>query len=331
MEFLKQLSEEFGTSGDENLIWNMIADFAREYCSEVFKDNMGNLYCFKKGTGENKKTIMMSSHTDEVGFIISSVTDEGFLKFRTVGGIDENVMLAKRVRIGKNRVLGVTGVKAVHLSTPEDREKRVSATDMYIDIGAKSKEDALKMVNIGDYAVFDTKFEKMGDLVKGKAFDDRLGCYILTELMKNQHHNDIWYCFTVQEEMGLRGASVASRRIKADAAIVVECTTCLDFSDGDKSKASTFVGKGPALTIVDRTTYADVDLRETLFKCAEKFQYKNVAMGGNDAGAIHLNNIKTAAVSIPARYIHSPVSVVSESDVNGCIKLLDSFLNKEEF
>ncbi len=331
MEFLKQLSEEFGTAGDETLISDMIADIAKEYCSKIFKDNMGNLYCFKEGVGENKKTVMLSSHTDEVGFIISSVTDDGFLKFRTVGGIDENVMLAKRVRIGKNRVLGVTGVKAVHLSTPEEREKRISAADMYIDIGAKTKEDALSLINIGDYAVFDTKFEEMGDLLKGKAFDDRLGCCILCEIMKKRHKNDVWYCFTVQEEIGLRGAAVSSRRIKADAAVVVECTTCLDMPGADKNKCSTKVGDGPALTIVDRTTYANRDLRKALADCGGNFQYKNVALGGNDAGAIHLNDIKTAAVSIPARYIHSPVSVVSESDVRECIKMLDNFLNKEEF
>jgi len=330
LEFLKLISEEFGASGDENLISDIIAQKAKECCQKVFKDNMGNLYCFKEGNGANKKTIMMSCHTDEVGLIISSATDDGFLKFRTVGGIDSSVLLAKRVKIGKNRVLGVTGIKAVHLSTAEDREKRISTADMYIDIGEKTKEDALNKVNIGDYAVFDTEFEHMGSLIKGKAFDDRLGCYILCELMKNTYQNDVWYCFTVQEEIGLRGAAVSSRRIKADAAVVVECTTCLDFPSVDKEKTSTNLAKGPAITIVDGSTYANVELREALKSAADKFQYKNVAAGGNDAGAIHLNNIKTAAVSIPARYIHSPVSVVCPDDVKECLKMLQNFLNTEE-
>lgn len=329
MELLKWLSENPGASGDENLISDFIADKVKKNCDEMFKDNMGNLYCFKKGTS-GKKTVLLASHTDEVGLIISSVTDDGFLKFRIVGGIDESVLLAKRVLIGKNKVLGVTGIKAVHLLSAEEREKKISYTDMYIDIGVNSKEDALKLVNVGDYATFDTKFEQMGNLLKGKAFDDRLGCRILMTVMEKEHKNNVWYCFTVQEEIGLRGAAVISRKLKADSAVVLDCTTCIDFPGVDKEKTSTMVGKGPAITIVDKATYADVGLRKQLEMSADNFQYKNVAMGGNDAGAIHLNNIKTAAVSIPTRYIHSPVSAVSEQDVNECIKLFNNFLDLEE-
>ena len=331
MELLKWLSESAGASGDENKISDFIAGEVTRYCDKVFKDNMGNLYCFKQGTAENTKTIMLAAHTDEVGLIISSVTDDGFLKFRTVGGIDESVLLAKRVRIGENKMLGVTGVKAVHLSTTEEREKKISCADMYIDIGATNKQEALKLVKIGDYATFDTEFEKIGSLLKGKAFDDRLGCFILINLLKKAHKNSVWYCFTVQEELGLRGAAVVSRRIKADAAVAVECTTCLDLPGVDKDKTSTVVGLGPALTIVDGATYTNTLIRTKLKEAADKFQYKNLAAGGNDAGAIHLNNIKTAAVSIPARYIHSPVCVVDEADVEECIKMLDKFLDTEEF
>lgn len=331
MELLKWLSESAGASGDENKISDFIAGQVKEFCDKMFKDNMGNLYCFKQGTDKNAKTVLLTAHTDEVGIIVSSVTDDGFLKFRTIGGIDESVLLTKRVRIGENKVLGVTGIKAVHLLTAEEREKKIACSDMYIDIGVQNKEEALKLVKIGDYGAFDTCFENMGSLLKGKAFDDRLGCFILINILKKTHKNSVWYCFTVQEEIGLRGSAVVSRRIDADAAVVVECTTCLDLPGVDKDKASTFVGKGPALTIVDSSTYADVTIRNKLKESADKFQYKNMGAGGNDAGAIHLNNIKTAAVSIPARYIHSPVCVVDKNDVEQCIKMLDNFLNTEEF
>ncbi len=329
MELLKILSETNGVSGDEGYIAEIISDIAKKYCSEVFLDNMDNLYCLKKGTSESKKTIMLCAHTDEVGIIISSITDEGFLKFRTVGGIDESILLAKRVLIGKNKVLGVTGIKPVHLCSEDDMKKKPSAEEMYIDIGVDTKEEALKLVSVGDYGTFDTDFEQLGALLKGKAFDDRLGCYIMLKLMEKDFYHDIWYCFNVQEEIGLRGASVSSRRIKADYGVVLECTTCLDMPQVKESEISTRVRKGPALTIVDGYGYTDKDLREILASCG-KHQYKNVPRGGNDAGALKLNNIKVAAVSIPARYIHSPLSVVSGEDVKNCILMLENFLDKED-
>lgn len=330
MELLKLLTEVSGASGDEGAVCDIIADKAKKYCSEVFLDNMGNLYCFKTGTGKNKKTIMLCAHTDEVGIIVSSITDDGFLKFRTVGGIDESILLAKRVLVGQNKVLGVTGIKPVHLCSDDDLSKKPSAEDMYIDIGVNTKAEAEKLVSIGDYGTFDTQFEALGNLLKGKAFDDRLGCYMMLKAMEKPSYHDVWYCFNVQEEIGLRGASVSSRRIDADMAVVLECTTCLDMPDVKESKISTRVGNGPAITIVDGYGYADSNLRQILASCG-KFQYKNVPAGGNDAGAVKLNGIVTAAVSIPARYIHSPLSVVSEQDVNDCILMLEKFLNKEDF
>ena len=322
MELLKILSEAHGVSGDEKHIAEIIADIAKKYCSEIFLDNMDNLYCFKKGTGESKKTIMLCAHTDEVGIIISSITDDGFLKFRTVGGVDEGILLAKRV-------LGITGIKPVHLCSEEDMKKKPSTEEMYIDIGVSTKQEALELVSVGDYGTFDTDFEQLGSLLKGKAFDDRLGCYMMLKLMEKDFYHDVWYCFNVQEEIGLRGASVSSRRINADYGVVLECTTCLDMPQVKESKISARAGAGPAITIVDGYGYMDKDLREILASCG-KHQYKNVPQGGNDAGAIKLGNTKVAAVSIPARYIHSPLSVVSEDDVKNCILMLENFLDKED-
>lgn len=330
MELLKLLSEVHGASGDEGAVCEIISDVAKKYCSEIFLDNMGNLYCHKEGSGKAKKTIMLCAHTDEVGIIVSSITDDGFLKFRTVGGIDTSVLIAKRVLIGENKILGITGIKPVHLCSDDELNKKPTEEEMYIDIGVSTRAEAEELVQIGDYGTFDTDFEPLGNLLKGKAFDDRLGCYMMLKVMEKPSYHDVWYCFNVQEEIGLRGASVTSRRVDADMAVVLECTTCLDMPDVKENKISTRAGNGPALTIVDGYGYADSTLRESLASCG-KFQYKNVPAGGNDAGAVKLNNIKTAAVSIPARYIHSPVSVVSEDDVKNCILMLENFLNKEDF
>ena len=235
------------------------------------------------------------------------------------------------MRIGN--VCGVTGIKAVHLVPKDERDKKIKTQDMYIDIGVFCKEDAEKLVKVGDYGTFDTSFGRIGKLIKGKAFDNRIGCAILLHAMKETYPVNVCFCFTVQEETGLRGASVASKNIKADMCIVIENTTCLDMPSTPDEKVSTRVGDGPALTIVDGASYPDKNLRCALADCMEKVQYKNVKAGGNDAGAISLNNIKTAAVSIPSRYIHSPVSVASYDDIkicaDGIVKFLKEGVNRD--
>lgn len=325
-DVLIKLSDAPGVSGGEHLIADFLVGEMYPYCDRILIDGMGNLYGYRYGTQKNGKTIALCSHMDEVGLIISAITEDGYLKFKCVGGIDERVLLAKRVRIGKDQILGVTGVKAVHLIPSDQRKNTVDYDQMYIDIGATSKKEAEAMVQIGDLATFDTRAGGLGSLFKGKALDDRVGCYLMLELMKNQYPDTVCYCFTVQEETGLRGAAVASRKIGADACIVLENTTCLDLPGVAEEKKSTQIGSGPAITIVDRAAYGNKELRKGLENCGIKFQYKNVAAGGNDAGAIHLNNVKTAAVSIPCRYLHSPAGVISLEDLENSRKLLDEFL-----
>lgn len=327
---LYRLSEINGTSGCEQDICLLIAREAKKYADKVTKDSMGNIYAFKKGT-DSQKTIMVSAHTDEVGMIISSVTDDGYLKFRVVGGINENVLLGKKVAVGKNKVKGVTGIKAIHLMPKDKRNEKPSYEDMYIDIGVSSKDEALKLVNIGDYAHFDTKASAFGNgYEKGKAFDDRCGCCILLELMKNTYKNDVYFCFVVQEEIGVRGATVASRKLSPDEAITIECTTCLDLPGVEEKDRSTKVGDGAAIAIADSGTYYDTELNNALLDAGEKVQLKKIALGGTDGRAFQLNNIKAAAVAVPARYIHSPVSVISREDVESVIKLLENYLEVEK-
>ena len=323
---LFKLSEANGASGYEKNVSDIIISEAKKYADTVTKDTMGNIYAFKKGT-DSQKTVMLSAHIDEVGMIISSVTEDGYLKFRIVGGINENVLVGKRVTVGKNNVKGVTGIKAVHLMTKEERNEKPSYEKMYIDIGVSSREEALKLVNVGDYAHFDTKAENFGNgYKKAKAFDDRCGCFIILELLKKNYKNDVYFCFVVQEEIGVRGGTVASRRLKPDVAITVECTTCLDLPGVEEKDVSTKTGDGVALAIADSSSYYDAKLNNELFECGEKVQFKRVGVGGTDGRAFQFNNIKATAVAVPARYIHSPVSVIHDDDIKNAIIMLENYL-----
>ncbi len=324
---LKNLCNLDSASGREEEVRNYIIEMVKPYADRIQTDSMGNLYVSRKGTNPKKK-IMLCAHMDEVAMMVSSITDDGFVKFKIVGGIDESVLVAKRVRIGDKKILGVTGIKAVHLLPKEKRKEKVKYEDMYIDIGASSKEEAEKLVKTGDAIYFETKAEKLGDLYKGKALDDRGGCFVLMSLVKETFENDAVYVFSVQEEVGLRGAGVAARFVKPDECIIVDCTTCIDMLDVDESKISTHMGEGVAVTIVDSATFVNKEFRKNLTECAQKYQYKNVPFGGNDAGAVHINNIKTAALSLPGRYIHSQASVVSPDDIESCITTLKNYLKE---
>ena len=201
---------------------------------------------------------------------------------------------------------------------------------MYIDIGVSSKEEALKLVSIGDYVHFETLSQNFGkNCIKAKALDDRCGCFVVLELLKKRYKNDIYFCFVVQEEIGVRGATVLSKKINPDEAITVEGTTCLDLPEVEEFNKSTSVGNGGALAIADSGTYYSRELTQSLFESAEKAQFKKVGAGGTDGRAFQLNNIKAAAVAVPARYLHSPVSVVSKEDVESVIKLLENYLEVE--
>lgn len=325
---LKTLSESFGISGFEESVSEIVEGYVKPYCDRLEKDSMGNLYAFKKGKN-SKRTVALFAHTDEVGLMVSSITDEGLLKFRTVGGIDNGVLPGKTVFVGDKKIPGVIGSRAVHLIDAKDRKEKISFEKMYIDIGAQNKAQAMEYVKKGDPVYFEAEYFETEDCIFGKAFDDRLGCAILCELIKHEFEDDIYFVFTVQEEVGTRGATVASRYIDADIYLVIENTTCLDMPGVAEEKKSTNLGQGPALTIADRGTFADVDLRQQLASTGIKFQYKNVAAGGNDGFAISKNGKKVAAVSVPCRYLHTPVGVISKNDYRDCVNLLLAFLKGE--
>ena len=242
---LKSLSELNGTSGAEGLVRDFLRQQIEPFVDTINVDKIGNLIATKNGRLTGPK-VMLAAHMDEVALMIVDITSDGFLKFRPVGGIDARILVSKPVQINKT-IFGVIGAKAIHLQKLSERQKVLPFDQLYIDIGAKSKDEAAGKVKLGDYAYFITKCEPFGEgLYKGKAFDDRVGCAIIVELLKKDYDTSIIAAFTVQEEVGLRGAKVAAYHTAPDFAIVIEGTIAADVSDREEEGWVTELGKGPA-------------------------------------------------------------------------------------
>ncbi len=280
---------------------------------------------------------MVAAHMDEVGFIVSGFTDDGFVKFKTVGGILTTVLVSKKVVLGENKVPGIISAKAVHLQKRDERERLIPMSELYIDIGAKNKEEAQSLLNMGDYGTFAGEYTEFGDgCVKSKALDDRAGCAVLMELIKNEYENDMYFVFTVQEEVGLRGAVIAANRIKPDCALVIEGTTCSDVYGTRPHETVTKLGGGAVMTAMDRAAVSDRHYFEMIKSVAERegipLQIKRTSMGGTDAGSIQRSRggVKTAVLAVPCRYIHSPVCVMSKKDFNSVAALSAAVLKELE-
>lgn len=309
-----------GVSSDEERVRGFIKSMAN---IETFTDKTGNLYIGKKGTNPKGKKIMVCAHMDEVGFIVKKITDDGYIKFGCVGGIDERVLVGKRVRF-KN-ASGVIGIKAVHLTTKEERSKVKKVEDLYIDIGAKTKEEAQNVVKLGELGTFDSGFEFFGDgFICSKAIDNRFGVLVMLKLLQQDFEEDIYFVFTSMEEVGLKGATVASSKIKPDYALVIETTTAADIPEVEGANRVCLLGGGAVVPFMDRATIYDRELFEMTRRLAEenkiKWQTKTVVAGGNDSGAISTSSegVKTICVSAPVRYIHTP-SVMMKMDDGVCV------------
>lgn len=330
---LQRLCETHGVSGNEQEVRKILLKEIEACADEITIDIMGNLIVRKRSANDSAPKVMVCAHMDEVGLIISEITDKGYLKFKTVGGIDARVLVGKKVVVGKSRVNGVIALKAVHLQTEDERKVAVKAKDLYMDIGTKSRQEAEELVSLGDYAAFDTEFSEFGEgLFKAKALDDRCGCAILAKLFQGNYDCDLYACFTVQEEVGCRGAKIAANRISPDIALIIEATSCSDIAGVDPHLQVTTLGGGAAVSIMDAASYSDKKLIKTLFRLAEQraipVQYKRTTLGGNDAGAVQTSGIgvRTAVVSVPCRYLHSPVSVISRTDYKAVYDLAHAFL-----
>ncbi len=267
--------------------------------------------------------------------MVSDITEDGLLSFKPVGGIDKRVLVSKRVLVGKDKIPGVIGAKAIHLQKPNERKKPLDYKALYIDIGAKDKKESEKLVDLGAMATFETKYSNFGvNSARGKAFDDRVGCAALIEIMKKDYDFPLYGVFTVQEEVGARGATVAAYDISPDLALVLEGTTAADVPDSKEAGYSTQLGLGPALTFRDGAMIANQSLVKYLINiCAKKeinYQLRKFTKAGTDGGKIHLTQegIPTAVISVPCRYIHSPVSVINLKDYQATVKLIDEFGKK---
>ncbi|MCT4619505.1 MAG: M42 family metallopeptidase [Marinisporobacter sp.] len=330
---LEKLCNLSSVSGNEKEVRNFIYKEIEPYVDEIKIDFLGNLIATKKGK-VGFPAIMLSAHMDEVGMMVKSIDENGFIKFLPVGGMDDRIFVSKIVEIGKNKIKGVIGAKAIHLQEPDERKSALKHKQLYIDIGAKSKEEAEKLISIGDYIHFDSKYIEFGNhLIKAKALDDRAGCAMIMELLKQEFNSTIYAVFSVQEEVGLRGAGVAAYRVNPDMALVLETTTCYDVTGIDEPDFATSLGQGPALSLVDSGSYFDKNMVKKLLQIAEKHhikvQFKQTTKGGNDAGRIHLTRegIPTSTISLPCRYLHSPISVIHKDDFENTLKLVSLFLN----
>lgn len=320
LDLIKKYSQLPGPSGNEQAVRNAIIEDIKDYASDIKTDALGNLIVFKKGKNPAKVKLMVDAHMDEVGFIITGITNDGYLRFETVGGIDSKVLLSRQVKIGD--ITGVIGGCAVHLLEKEQRSKVVKTNKMVIDIGAKSKQQALKYVNIGDTAVFDTDFKKLGGKIATKALDDRFGCAILTKLIQSDLKYDCYFTFTVQEEVGCRGAATAAYQLEPEVAITVEATTASDIASTPDDKKVCSQGSGAVISFMDNGTIYDKQLYIATFKVAKenniKVQPKAAIAGSNNSSIIHKTKggIRTLSVSLPCRYIHSGYCVADVNDID---------------
>lgn len=334
IEILKTLCALSGVSSFEDPVRNYLVEEITPYADQIRVDSMGNLIVFKKGAKNTGNKLMICAHMDEVGLIIRQITDDGYLKFSTIGGIDRRVLIGKRVFVGWNRVPAIIGLKAVHLTTAEEREKVPKLQDYYLDIGARSREEAEKLVSLGDFAVFDDECMEFGnDRFKGKAIDDRLGCAIMLMMIKRELPMDCTFVFTVQEEVGTRGAFGAAFSITPEIALVLETTTAADLPGITGQKRVCEVGKGPVISLVDGGTIYDKELFRLMCDVADNssipWQVKHYIAGGNDSRAIQRTKagVRVAGISAAVRYLHAPTSVGSIKDFKNMYDLTIRFVD----
>ena len=330
----KELCLINGTSGDEGKVRDYIITQIKDYC-EYSVDNLGSIIAYKKGKKAPKQKISINAHMDEVGFIVTGITDDGYLRFTSVGGIDSRVCLDRIVTVGKKAVKGVIGDKAFHLLSSDEKDRCPSFDDLLIDIGATSKDEAEQYVLLGDFAYFDCDYVELGNgYIKAKALDDRIGCMLMIELIKSELEYDTVFCFNVQEEVGLRGSKCTSYAVDADIAIVLESTTAADLDGVSGANRVCVLGDGPVISFMDNRTIYDRKLFELGFAVAREnnipAQTKTAVAGGNDAGAIQTSGdgARVMAISLPTRYIHSGASVVKASDIDETRRLLKALLPK---
>jgi len=330
---LEKLSNTAGVSGDEGAVRKIVLEEVEAYADNVNVDALGNVLATKKGSKRNRMKVMIAAHMDEIGFMITSDGGKGIFRFSTVGGIDSRQLAGKPVWVGKDKVPGVIGAKPIHLTTASERKKTIAVDALRIDVGAKNASK----VKVGDRATFATEYQRLGPSIRAKALDDRLGVTNLIELLKNAPPNiDLLAAFTVQEEVGLRGARVAAFAFDPDLALALDCTPAYDLPawDGEENtRYNTRLDHGPALYAADGATLSDPRLIRHFVETAEAqdilYQIRQPGGGGTDAGAIHKQRagIPSLSISVPGRYLHTAASIVRIKDWQNTINLLHAALS----
>lgn len=317
---LKELCEINGTSGGEDRVREYIFDKIKDKC-ECRVTPLGCLIAEYKGGKVPSKKLMISAHMDEVGLIITGINADGTLNFNCVGGVDADVVIGRHI-VTESGLCGAVGSKAIHNMSEDERKKPPKFDGLYIDIGAADKAEAEKHVSVGEYAYFTCGYHASADgFIRSKAIDDRAGCAVMIAMiMENALSFDCTFSFVTQEEIGLRGAKTAAFDIAPDYALVLESTTAADIPLSEGDKKCCILGNGPVVSYMDRSTVYDRGLYSLSKRIAEekgiKWQTKSVVAGGNDSGAIHISRggVRTCAISVPCRYLHTPCCVINEED-----------------
>ncbi len=322
---IKKVVEAFGPSGREDEICDLIKAEMKDHVDEIYTDNMGNLHCVKKGTGAR---IMVAAHMDEIGFVVTHITKQGFLRISPVGGVSPVRCLAQRIKL-ENGIVGVVGCE------PVKKADEINFSKLYVDIGAKNKEEAVKMAREGLFGAFQNGLMEMNGMLVAKSMDDRIGCVAAIEAARKikKTDNQIHFVFTVQEEVGLRGAKAAAFDVEPDLGIALDVTIAADTPEGVKLPMK--LGGGVAVKIKDNSLLVPARVKDFFIRTAEKhnikYQREILTMGGTDAGAINLSRsgILAGVLSIPTRYVHSVSETIDPADLENTIELLVKILESD--
>lgn len=347
---LKTLCELQGVSGREEPVRKAVyaACVDRLGKENVCVDTMGNVIAQKQGRNQEAPHVMLSAHMDEVGLMVVSVTDDGLLRVRNLGGIDPRVLISKRVHVGydipakenapeKKRVPGIIGAMAIHLQSADDRKNVLPIDQLYVDIGAKDKDEALRVAPVGTPITFATPFSEFGEgLYLARALDDRVGVYNMLRLLDCDCVGKTSFVFTCQEEVGCRGAQGAAYRLMPDIGLALEGTAVNDRGDVPECEQVSTVGGGVTISFMDNASLAHPELFAKMLRLAKDrgiaHQVKRSVSGGNESGVMQRTGagVKTCVLSVPCRYIHSPSTVCAASDVEAQYELAKAFLEGDK-
>ncbi|MDH3710464.1 MAG: M42 family metallopeptidase [Cyclobacteriaceae bacterium] len=336
IKLLKDICTAFGAPGFEHEIRNLVIKEVEPLVDELTVDNMGNIHTVKraKKNPEGKK-VMVAAHMDEIGFIVTHIDDHGFVRFHTLGGFDPKTLTAQRVVIhGKEDIMGVMGCKPIHVMTPEERNKMPKNKDYFIDCGMEA-DRVKELIQVGNPITREREFIEMGECVNCKSIDNRVSVFVLLETLKNLKSvpYDVYGIFTVQEEVGLRGAQVAAHQINPDFGFGLDTTIAYDLPGAQAHEQITSLGKGAAIKIMDASAISDYRMVDFLKKVADEhkipWQPEILTAGGTDTAAVQKtgkNGAISGAISIPTRYLHQVIEMANKKDIQASIDLLTKAL-----